>query len=440
MDNDEFERQLLRSRRRRWPWVVLAVVLLLAAALGVMRYTLHHRVQKKLASLRAAGYPTTPAELDAWYPTPTGSNAADIYQLAFDAYVKDEELESLLPGFSREVDFPAPGEPLPDGMVEAMEAYLEKNARALALLAEAAAIPECRYPVALTWGLMPPLPHLAKLRVGAHLLSLQASVQAHRGENDLAIESISVMIAMGNSLSDEPVLMSHMVRVGLRHRARETAVCILRRTQLTDSQLASLSQLFERTIDRPAFGHTLAGERAAVLGAIETIVGTSRGAALFNAITGIGDADRLGYLRVMDQLMKQAEDPLGQAVDINAMIEDVPSYCMATRTMGPAMRASLLTERQSDAATQTLLVGLAAKRYQLAHDTLPERLDLLVPDYLDAVPADPFDGKPLRYKLTDTGVIVYSVGKDGVDNGGKELDVRGQRFQAGTDIVFIIPR
>ncbi len=30
----------------------------------------------------------------------------------------------------------------------------------------------------------------------------------------------------------------------------------------------------------------------------------------------------------------------------------------------------------------------------------------------------PFDGKPLRYKKAAHGVIVYSVGEDGVDNGG----------------------
>ena len=440
MDNDEFERQLLRSRRRRWPRVLLAVVLLFAGAFGALRYTLHHRVETRLASIRAAGYPTTLTELDAWYPTPKDLNAADVYQLAFNAYVADEELEALLPGYSGQEDFPAPGEPLPADMVEAMETYLAKNARALALLAEAAAIPECRFPVDFTQRPTQLLPHLAELRRGLHLLSLQASIQAHRRQNDLAIESISAMLAIGNSLNDEPVLISHLVGVSVRHYSRKTAVRVLTRASLTDGQLASLSKLFERAIDRPALVHALAGERATVLGAIGTIVGSSRGSALLNALTGLYNADQSAYLDLMDQVMKQVEGPLGQDVNINAMIADVPSYCTVTRLTASAMRAALRTERQSDAAIQTLLVGLAVKRYKLAHGTLPERLDLLVPDYLDTVPTDPFDGKPLRYKPTDMGAVVYGVGKDGVDNGGKELDAQGRPFQDGTDITFTIRR
>ena len=38
---------------------------------------------------------------------------------------------------------------------------------------------------------------------------------------------------------------------------------------------------------------------------------------------------------------------------------------------------------------------------------------------LREVPADPFDGKPLRCKRTDDGLIVYAVGPDGEDHGGK---------------------
>jgi hypothetical protein len=44
------------------------------------------------------------------------------------------------------------------------------------------------------------------------------------------------------------------------------------------------------------------------------------------------------------------------------------------------------------------------------------------------VPVDPYDGQPLRYKLKQDGVVIYSVGHDGVDNGGninrdRNLDV-----------------
>jgi hypothetical protein len=42
-----------------------------------------------------------------------------------------------------------------------------------------------------------------------------------------------------------------------------------------------------------------------------------------------------------------------------------------------------------------------------------------IPAYLERIPLDPFDGAPLRYRRLDDGVVIYSVGPDGKDNGGK---------------------
>jgi len=43
-----------------------------------------------------------------------------------------------------------------------------------------------------------------------------------------------------------------------------------------------------------------------------------------------------------------------------------------------------------------------------------------VPNYLDAVPVDPMDGKQIRYKLLESPAryVVYSVGENRIDNGG----------------------
>ena len=49
----------------------------------------------------------------------------------------------------------------------------------------------------------------------------------------------------------------------------------------------------------------------------------------------------------------------------------------------------------------------------------PETLDVLAPNYLPAVPTDPQDGRPLRFKRRLDGVVVYSIGPDGADDGGK---------------------
>jgi len=43
----------------------------------------------------------------------------------------------------------------------------------------------------------------------------------------------------------------------------------------------------------------------------------------------------------------------------------------------------------------------------------------LVPNSIKAVPADPYDGKPLRYRRLSDGVVVYALGFDRKDNGGR---------------------
>ena len=76
-------------------------------------------------------------------------------------------------------------------------------------------------------------------------------------------------------------------------------------------------------------------------------------------------------------------------------------------------------EQRRDATFRLLIADLAVRCYRTDNGKLPENLNQLVPDYLEAVPIDPHDGKPVRYKREDSGKwVVYSVGSDGIDDGG----------------------
>lgn len=64
-----------------------------------------------------------------------------------------------------------------------------------------------------------------------------------------------------------------------------------------------------------------------------------------------------------------------------------------------------------------LRVRVAMERYRLQHGKWPPDLSALVPVYLSEVPVDPMDGKPIRYEVKRR--VIYSVGKDFVDDGGE---------------------
>ena len=62
--------------------------------------------------------------------------------------------------------------------------------------------------------------------------------------------------------------------------------------------------------------------------------------------------------------------------------------------------------------------AVAIERWRLAHPgRLPDTLAELVPAYLAAVPLDPYDGQPVRYKKLPVGYVVYSVGMGWTDQG-----------------------
>lgn len=67
-------------------------------------------------------------------------------------------------------------------------------------------------------------------------------------------------------------------------------------------------------------------------------------------------------------------------------------------------------------------VALALAAYKAVKGEYPETLEALIPGYLKAIPADLFTGKPLIFKRDGKACVVYSVGPNMKDDGGKKVD------------------
>jgi hypothetical protein len=86
--------------------------------------------------------------------------------------------------------------------------------------------------------------------------------------------------------------------------------------------------------------------------------------------------------------------------------------------------------------------AIALERFHLAHHAYPANLAKLVPDFVPAIPVDCMDGHDLRYRLNLDGTyLLYSVGDDGVDNGGDPTPKEGKNrgFFNGRDFVWPRP-
>jgi hypothetical protein len=227
---------------------------------------------------------------------------------------------------------------------------------------------------------------------------------------------------------------------------------VLTRSEFTDEQLLSLSRTVSEAENVSAVSRAFVGERCCANAVFEAPAhqklqimdpDLARPALLelYEAI-GLADADHSLYLDMMDDCIKAGGLPPHQrqeAVEAAAeKIKHLPKIRFLLRMFGPAFARIAELELRTIAHLRTAQAAVVVERYRLATGVLPAALADLVPDYLDAVPTDPFDGKDLRYKKLDTGFMVYSIGQDKIDNGGKEP--ADKRDRKNCDVTFIIER
>jgi hypothetical protein len=101
----------------------------------------------------------------------------------------------------------------------------------------------------------------------------------------------------------------------------------------------------------------------------------------------------------------------------------------------PEVKATVAAAGRVGATLHAFECLIALRRWQITHGgAMPDDLVTAFRDVgLPAAPPDPFDGKPMRLILVEGKPVVYSVGKDGRDDGGLH-DSDGDRH--GGDLTF----
>jgi hypothetical protein len=82
----------------------------------------------------------------------------------------------------------------------------------------------------------------------------------------------------------------------------------------------------------------------------------------------------------------------------------------AALTEASSPEAGLVGWKQQAVLSQSCRLALALRCYREAHQVWPERLEQLVPEFLTAVPADPFTGEPFGYHRGTNWWVLWSVG------------------------------
>lgn len=412
-------------------FVVIAVL-----SVAVFRWRATNRLEARLAEIRAAGYPATSAELNQWYAYPDNDeNAADVFALANDFHVSWSENRCRnLPVFG-DIDLPKRAEPLSDEMANAITEYLADNSESLALLHEGAAMDHCRYPIDFTQDSFMPLNHWGGSRIAVALLQLEALLYIERADSRGVSGALATGFGVAASLENEPLIVSHLCRQACQSLTLTALERALNRIQLTDEHLRQLGQVLldaEASEERSLL-RALVGERCVMSdvirypkpGVFECTCGSRAPLARVYQIVGFAESEALLYIDLLTQYIQVMQLPPHQrhqaALALDHESADVSESRILLREAQPSLAKFFATHVKNLAELRTARVALAVERYRLHSGDLPGALDELVPEYLSAVPLDPFDGQGLRYRVLNPGYVVYSVDMDGQDNEGKDF-------------------
>jgi len=134
-------------------------------------------------------------------------------------------------------------------------------------------------------------------------------------------------------------------------------------------------------------------------------------------------------IAAIDLASSRAEDPVAVRVRSRAFHERVSSwparlhhviedFDLGGFGMDDAIYLDAWYQRRGT-TFRLLQTDLALRLYHHDHGCWPPSLDRLVPDYLPQAPIDPHSGRPFIYRPGSDDFHLYSVGKDGIDNGGR---------------------
>jgi len=436
---DMAEEKERKKPRRRFKvlYVFLIILFVFIGLYCLYRYRLKSLLASRIDEIQAAGFPATCQELDEWYSIPEDvNNAADILMDAFLLYIEWNDTNNPLPVIG-EGKIPGRSEQFSAKNLELIAEHLEKNKKYFELLHKGINIQHCRYPVDFRMVSGVVMPQLRELRTAARNLQLEVYWYAEQDQTEAALNSIEDIFRLADTLSREPTMISQLVQIALKGLAISTIERVSNRTEFTEPQLIRLQEILSKAIDADMMYYGFVGERCFYVSVykdgtkalFDFYYGTNRFWDLVFIpyyISGLAEQDTIILVDVMTKCIKALklpeEERLRKVQAIEAKVDDLSRIHILAHMLVPAASRCVILELRMNANLDAALIATTVKRYRLANGVYPDTLTQLIPNYLEEVPVDPFDGNDIRYKQLNPGFVVYSIGEDLVDNGGLERD------------------
>jgi len=404
-------------------WIGVCLLGLIALGLAVravFNYTAGIKVDRALSQLKSEGAPLTHQDLEP--QCPDADNAAFAWKAA-EALVQMDPERSLLQDATRDY---FSGRPLDAARKDQLKKIIERQPRVISLVLEAAGKPCFKYEN--DWN--KPFnelknPDVVKMIQSIRLLGVGAVLMAEDGRVEEAVEQCLAGMRFVKSTLFHPTLINYLVAMA---NMKQLVIClqtIVSGRELPEALLSGILRELEVSPWREGLARSLKGERILTLEAARGQI----------AVSGFGNRAfdwvfRPAYrsaviwmLGAYGEYIKAASAHYFESLPVYERLaweskKNAVRYKFI-EVLFPGLQTVMFKEATVEAVLDAAGIGIACKIYKNVNGSFPENLDMLSPGFLKQIPPDPFTGKTFIYRSQDAGFIVYSLGSNLKDDGGR---------------------
>jgi HAMP domain-containing protein len=402
------------KRTLKWTGIILGgLVAIGLIANAILFWFTDSRLERQLAEIRAAGDPVTLADL-ARPPIPPEKNAATYLRRA-EAGMAAIEKETMHVHSVSE----CPGFLLPLEDQKIVKAAFIAYPNVIPLLEQAAACPD--YDAQLDYTLPPQdfltkmIDYMGKVRSPGRVLGYRAAVQLAAGNRDEVVRTALLIFRLARHFDHNPMIMDYLMSLAVRGYAIRSANEALQTGPVSKEVRDALDAELAIQQRMEGFVWALKSERPYVVESFGNIPGGN----LSFIGRGFWNMQRSACLDLFPTLIALAGDPRPYR-QVEQTIDAKGKKSIMASLMFPALKAAYNSVARVKALIRSLRVLNALQTHVAAgSDAVPKLTDLGLP--AEAI-TDPFNGEPLHVKKIPQGWLVYSVGPNLQDDGGKVDD------------------
>lgn len=300
------------------------------------------------------------------------------------------------------------------------------------------------------------LPHLAPLRNMARLLLADAVVALDDGDRTRVVDDLEAIYGLGTAVRDEPILISQLVRMAICGIA-ETGLLTLPSSGLEPEYYQRIMARLAQSDYREEFATCFAGEAAC----IETMFNDFSEEALNAAgwsypkpdimaphilmrvyespfAASMRASDEAVAMGILSELQACARLPYYEAsprIDVAAEQAERSSWLRpVTSTVLPSLMRASQAQARHEARLDLAQLGLSIEQYHDSTGEFPATLDAIADMIPGGIPVDPFTGGQYTYRVLDDSFMLYGVGHNLVDDGGRHDYMQGDIVWRGVEV------